>query len=120
MKKTFLSLLGDYFETYLSSVRKASSNTISAYDYAFALFFEFLYEEKNLSHTKISYKHLTQALFDDFIFWMNTNRNYAASSIRQRMTAITSFLKYASARNMNVLKAYSAVLDAELPKVPQE
>ena len=103
-EKIFLSQLGDYFDIYLPRVRRASSNTIVAYGYSFSLFFEFLYEEKGIAHSSVTYKLLTPALFDEFILWMTNARKYSATSVRQRMTALTSFLKYASQRKWMPLK----------------
>ncbi len=119
-EKIFLKQLGDYFDVYLPNVRRASSNTIAAYGYAFSIFFEFLYEEKGIPHSSITYKLLTPALFDEFILWMTNDRKYSATSVRQRMTAISSFLKYASQRKMAALKPYTSVLATERPTAPQE
>ena len=119
-KNIFLTQLGDYFDVYLPNVRRASPNTIAAYGYSFSVFFEFLYEMKDIQHTSVSYKLLTPALFDGFILWMTNTRKYSATSVRQRMTAISSFLKYASQREMSALKPYTSVMDAERPNAPQE
>ncbi len=119
-EKIFLNQLGDYFDVYLPNVRRASSNTIAAYSYSFSIFFEFLYEEKGIPHSSVTYKLLTPALFDEFILWMTNARKYSATSVRQRMTALTSFLKYVSQRKMDALRAYTSVMAAERPTAPQE
>lgn len=119
-EKIFLKQLGDYFDVYLPNVRRASSNTIAAYGYSFSIFFEFLYEVKGIPHSSATYKLLTPALFDEFILWMTNARKYSATSVRQRMTAISSFLKYASQRKMAALKPYTSVLAVERPTAPQE
>ena len=119
-KNIFLTQLGDYFDVYLPNIRRASPNTIAAYGYSFSIFFEFLYEVMDVQHTSVTYKHLTPALFDEFILWMTNIKNYSATSVRQRMTAISSFLKYASQREMSALKPYTSVMDAKRPNAPQE
>ena len=119
-QKIFLSQLGDYFDVYLPDVRRASSNTIAAYGYSFSLFFEFLYEAKGIQHSAVTYKLLTPAFFDEFILWMTNIRKYSATSVRQRITAISSFLKYASQRELSALKPYTSVMDSERPNAPQE
>lgn len=118
-QKIFLSQLGDYFDVYLPDVRRASSNTISAYGYSFSVFFDFLYETRGIPHSAITYKLLTPALFDEFILWMTNTRKYSATSVRQRMAAMSSFLKYASQREMSALKPYSLVIAIELPSASQ-
>lgn len=119
-KKIFLSQLGDYFDVYLPDVRRASDNTISAYGYSFSLFFEFLYEVKGIQHSSVTYKILTPALFDEFVLWMTNTRNYSATSVRQRLTAISSFLKYASQREITALKPYTSISDLARPKGTQK
>lgn len=117
---TFLSQLGNYFEVYLPDVRKASPNTISSYGDSFAILFEFFNEEKNISHTKVTFKMFTPALTDEFMLWMTNTRHYSASSVRNRMTALSSFLKYASQRNMTAVKPYTSIIAAERPSGPQD
>lgn len=113
--KTFLLQLGDYFDVYLPDVRRASKNTIAAYADSFAVFFQFLYEGKGMRHTSVSYKDLTPALFDEFILWMKNEKQYSPTSVRQRMTALSSFLKYASRRDAMAIKPYTNLSGTERP-----
>ncbi len=115
----FLRQLGEYFNTFLPDIRRVSRNTISSYADSFAIFFQFLYETKGLQHTLVTYKHLTPALFDEFSLWMLNSRKYSGSSIRQRMTALSSFLKYASRRDMTAVSAYTSAASAERPDAVQ-
>ena len=116
-KNPFASQLGEYFDTFLPEIQHSSENTISAYADAFAVFFQFLSEKHSLPHYRVTYKQLSIALFDDFIIWMKNDRGYGNSSVRQRMSAITAFLKYASKREMTALTAYSSVKSTDIPKV---
>lgn len=118
MKDTlFNRQLGEYFETFLPEIRASSEHTIISYSDSFAIFFQFLKEKKNLSHHSVTYKNLTPALFDEYMSWMKNELNYSASSIRQRISAISAFLKYASRREMRALNACSAVIGTEAPNV---
>ena len=114
-KNLFIHQLGEYFEIFLPDIRKASKNTISAYADSFTIFFMFLQDEKKLPHHLVTYKHLTAALFDDYLIWLRNERLYSDASVLQRMSAIVTFLKYASRREMSALSAYSAASSAELP-----
>jgi len=115
-KNLFIYQLGEYFETFLPDIRKASKNTISAYADSFTIFFLFLQDEKGLPHHLITYKHLTAALFDEYLLWLRNERKYSDSSILNRMSAVTAFLKYASRREMSALHAYSIAASVELPR----
>ena len=112
----FIRQLGEYFDTFLPDVHHSSKNTISAYADAFAIFFQFLNDKMALPHHLVTYKHFTIAVFDEFLLWMKNERGYSVSSIRQRISAIVSFLKYASRREMGALNAYSAAKGIEVPK----
>lgn len=121
MKQTlFMRQLSTYFEIFLPENQKRSKNTIAAYSDSFTLLFRFLDEKKNIPHYLVDYKHFTPQLFDEFILWLEKDRNYSASSKRQRMSAITSFLKYASRREMAALKACNTALAIGLPHVPRK
>ena len=117
----FIRQLGEYFDTFLPEIHNSSKNTISAYADAFAIFFQFLNDKMKLPHYLVTYKHFTVTMFDEFILWMKNERRYSASSTRQRISAIVSFLKYASRREMSALNAYSAAKGTDVPKlIPTE
>ena len=115
----FMRQLGAYFETYLPETRGNSSNTISSYADAFALLFQFFDEQKGIPHHLINYKHFTASLFDDYLLWLGQERQYSEASKKQRISAISSFLKYASRREMAALTAYSNATNVDTPRVPQ-
>lgn len=114
--KDFSRQLGEYFEVFLPDIKRAKPNTISSYADSFAIFFEFVYEQKKKAHTAPAYKDFTPQLFDEYLLWLKNSKGYADSSIHPRFSALVSFLKYASRRNMAALHAYSAVVGAEIPK----
>jgi integrase/recombinase XerD len=114
-KNLFIHQLGEYFETFLPDIHKASKNTISAYADSFAIFFQFLQEKKGLPHYLVTYKHFTAALLDEYLLWLRNERCYSNASVLNRMSAVTTFLKYASRREMSALHAYSAAISMELP-----
>ena len=119
MKNTlFMKQLSAYFNTYLPENKKCSKNTIAAYTDGFSLFFEFMYEKKSRLHYQIDYSEFTPQLFDEYILWMKNVKKYSPSTQKQRMAAITSFLKYASRREMSAISALNGVASAETPKIP--
>lgn len=111
----FLQQLGEFFDTFLPNIRLASKRTVSSYADSFAIFFQFLYEAKGIQHNLVTYKQLNVVLFEEFMLWMKNVRNYSPSSMRQRITAIASFLKYASHREMMAVSAYTGVVAAKRP-----
>ena len=106
-----------YFDTHLLEVRHCSPNTSASYADAFALLFDFFQEKRGLPHYKVQYKDFTPALLEDFILWLTRERNYSAASVKARLSALNSFMKYASRREMAALPAYTVVAGTEKPKI---
>jgi len=119
MKQTlFMRQLDTYFESYLPEVKMCSKNTSSAYGDAFTLLFCFFEQEKGIPHYLIDYKHLSVDVFDDFVIWLGKERNCGAASKKHRMSAISSFLKYASKREIPALRALNNIVSIDKPSVP--
>jgi len=116
-KNLFICQLGEYFEKFLPEIHGSSKNTIASYADSFAIFFQFMHEKKGIPHHLLTYKHFTSAMFDQYMLWMTNARNYSSASIRHRMSAVVSFLKYASRREMSALNAYSVATGTKLPSV---
>lgn len=119
MKQTlFLKQLAAYFDTYLPKNKGCSHNTTASYADGFILFFRFFREKKGKPHYLIEYADLTPQVFDEFVLWMQNEQGYSAASQKQRMSALTSFLKYASRREMSALSALNGVSGTRTPSVP--
>ena len=119
MKQTlFLKQLAVYFDTYLLQNRNCSKNTVASYADAFVLFFQFFQEKKGKAHYLIDYKDLTPQTFDEYVLWLQSERGYSAASQKQRMSALKSFLKYASRREVSALSALNGASGTQTPKVP--
>jgi len=120
MKQTlFIKQLAEYFDVYLPSNKKCSKNTIAAYADGFVALFQFFQEEKDKGHYRIGYADMTAQTIDEFVLWMQNKKNYSAASQKQRISALSSFLKYASRREMNALGAYNATAQTQTPKIPR-
>ena len=73
-KITFISLLEDYFETYLPYSRGLSTNTISSYKQSFLLLFQFMIEIKGVPASNIKFSDLTYEILLEFFSWLETDR----------------------------------------------
>lgn len=120
MKQTlFMKQLASYFDVFLPQNKNCSQNTVTAYAYGFASFFEFMSQKMGVAHYKIDYDILTPKLFDDYVLWMQKEKQHSAATQRQRMAALTSFLKYASRREMSAIAAFNAVAGSSTPKIKE-
>lgn len=111
--------LAEYFETFLPEVRHCSPNTISAYADSFAVLFRFFDEFMGKAHYRIRYSDLTPQMFDEYILWLKNELHYSPASQKQRISAVTAFLKYASRREVSAITALNAAASAQTPKVPE-
>ncbi len=123
MKKgspSLLRLLADYFESYLPTVKGASGNPITSYQYAFALLFEFMESEKGLTADKVSFDDLCGDSILEFLQWLEETRACGIKTRNQRRAAITSFAKYAARRfSGETLSFYSDIARIPQKRVPK-
>jgi len=116
MKDTLFSRqLADYLNIHLPEVRHCSKNTVKSYADAFAALYDYFDEKQRIPHYKIQYKNFTPQMLEAYILWLMRARNYSAASVKVRLSALTSFLKYASRRELSALSAFTAVMSAEKP-----
>jgi site-specific recombinase XerD len=110
-----LASLSEYFISYLPDVKGFSSNTITSYQYAFQLLFDFLYEEKGLLPEKTTFSSLSSEIILEFLTWLEIKRGCSPTTRNLRRAAISSFAKYALKNNFSdALQFYSNV--TEIPK----
>ena len=109
MKKliTPLQMLPDFFDVYLPQVKGLSENTVTSYKYAFQLLFEYLYDFKKLRPSKVTFSELERGTIDDYLSWLETERNCSATTRNQRKAAIATFAKYALKKNFAVAMNFS-------------
>jgi len=118
MKATLFSRqLADYFNAHLPEVRHCSKDTVKSYANAFAALYDYFDEQQKIPHYKIQYKDFTPKILEDYTLWLIKERHYSAASVKARLSALNSFMKYASRREMAALPAFTAVAGTEKPKV---
>lgn len=121
MKDTLFSRqLADYLGVHLPEVRNVSKNTIKSYADAFATLYDYFDEKRNIPHYKIQYKDFTPKALEDYTLWLVRERHYSAASVKARLSALNSFLKYASRRELTALPAFTSVVGTEKPKISQK
>jgi len=95
MKTTdFSKYLSDFLSVYLPRSRNLSRNTISSYCDAFTLLLQFYRDIKKLRVDRLSINDLNCSLVNDFLDWLETERNSSISTRNQRLAAICSFARY--------------------------
>lgn len=109
-KITFLSVLEDYFETYLPYSRGLSNNTISSYKQSFLLLFQFMLEIKYVQASDIKFSDLTYETLLEFFSWLETDRQCKATTRNQRLSALSVFSEYAQNRDFDAASVFRGAI----------
>lgn len=117
---SLLASLSEYFGSYLPDVRGLSGNSITSYQYAFQLLFDFFYEKKGLVPEKVTFKSLSVENLLSYLTWLESERGCSPTTRNLRRTAISSFAKFAIKDNFNdALQFYSAVKNIPKKNTPK-
>ncbi|MBQ5447075.1 MAG: tyrosine-type recombinase/integrase [Lachnospiraceae bacterium] len=116
-KITFISILENYFETYLPYSRGLSNNTINSYKQSFLLLFRFMLEVKDVAANDIKFSDLNYETLLEFFNWIEVNRSCKAATRNQRLSALSAFSEYAQNRDFDAASVFrSAVVKIPLKK----
>lgn len=120
-KITFMSLLEDYFETYLPYSRGLSSNTINSYKQSFLLLMRFMLEIKDVAASDISFSDLTYETLLEFFNWLETDRKCKPATRNQRLSALSAFSEYAQNRDFDAASVFrGAIIKIPVKKSTQK
>lgn len=106
----FYQKVRDFLNVYLPNQRGASPNTVKAYKEALNAFIDYI-ASLGKPLKQISFDCISRKTVEDFLDWLENDRDYSVSSRNQRLAAIKSFLKYSSERD-KTLMALNLELDA--------
>ena len=115
-ESVFLRLLEHFLETYMPDAKGLSKNTVISYKAAFRLLIQFFYEKKRISATDITFEMLTAELINEFLDWIETDRNCSVSTRNQRLAALYAFSEYAQNRDFDAATSFRM----EIIKIPMK
>ena len=115
----FAMLVSKYLADYLPVQKNLSSNTILSYRNTFVLLLTFMQQVKAIPPEKMEIGNLDSRCIQDFLLWIETERNCSISTRNQRLAAIHSFMKYAMFVRPEMLYVCQQVLGVSYKKVPQ-
>ena len=121
-KINFMSLLEDYFETYLPYSRGLSPNTINSYKHSFLLLMRFMLEIKGIVANNIKFSDLTYETLLEFFNWLETDRLCKPATRNQRLSALSAFSEYAQNRDFDAASVFrSAIIKIPVKKsIPKQ
>lgn len=85
----FITLLAEFFDSYLPDTKGVSENTIRSYKAALRLFFTFLEGEKGIHPEKVTFSILDSGMIDEFLSWLENTRGCSKQTRNQRLAALS-------------------------------
>lgn len=97
MKKNniFFETLRGYLTVFLPKQKCCSENTIKSYREVLNFLIDYLQNEKKIKLQQISFEIFDEIFTLEFLDWLQTARNYSASTRNQRLMVLRSFFRYA-------------------------
>jgi site-specific recombinase XerD len=111
--------LSGFLTTYLAGLRDLSKNTIQSYRDTFTLLLRFFSEAKKIMPDKISIETVTKESTEDFLSWLEIERNCSVSTRNQRLAAIHSFFRYLQFEKPECMHHCQRILSIPLKKTPK-
>ncbi len=114
MKTTdFAELLSSYLTMYLPGQKGLSRNTIMSYSDTFKLLIVFAEEKMNIPIDKLTLSKFNYSFIEQFLDWLEQERNNGISTRNQRLTAIKSFVKYVRKKKPEFIFNSQQILDID-------
>lgn len=107
---SFPTLVQDFFQRRLVAERGVSAHTVASYRDAFALFLRYVEQRTGRTATALTLPDLSAPLVLAFLDDLETERGNSPRTRNLRLTAIRSFMRYASVRDPTSLPLAQRVL----------
>jgi integrase/recombinase XerD len=115
----FFSMTLEFLETYMPRQLGRSPETIKSYRDSLTVFRRYLYNEKKIPIGKFRFEDCTSKLIQDFIIYIKEFGN-SPGTCNQRLTAIKTYLWFASDRNIALQSTALAISKIPQCKVPKK
>ncbi|MCY4615639.1 MAG: site-specific integrase, partial [Chloroflexi bacterium] len=110
VERAFPALLQDFFLRRLVAQRGASAHTIASYRDTFTLFLGYAAGRTGRTPSALTLSDLDAPMVLGFLDHLETERGNSARTRNLRLTAIRSFMRYASLREPSLLPVAQRVL----------
>ncbi|TGE37091.1 hypothetical protein E4K67_18065 [Desulfosporosinus fructosivorans] len=110
----------DYVRHYLTDIRKASGNTISAYRTALNHYIGYLEKQKQYNRKDITFKEFNRRNVKEYMNWMLNDQLLAPKTCNLRLTAVHSLMEYASQESFELTAYYLEVCSVKAVKTPRK
>lgn len=120
MKTTdFSEYISEYLKDFLLNEKGLSENTIRSYRDSFFLLLTFLEEKKKHSIHRLYVKDITKKKVIEFLDWLQFERKCSVTTRNLRLSAIQSFFKFLSLKELSHLKEIQKIISIKKKKSNQ-
>ena len=121
MKPTdFAYCLSGFLTTYLVGQRNLSKNTVQSYRDTFSILLSFFSDSKGIAPERITIGAVGKESVEDFLSWLEYERNCSLSTRNQRLAAIHSFFRYLQSEKPEHIHHCQRILSIPLKKTPKK
>ena len=120
MKTTdFAEQLAAFLTMYLPGQRGLSSNTIFSYRDTFKFVLQFAEQKRGLRPDKMKLSDFNSEFIEEFLNWLESDRNCSRSTRNQRLAAIRSFARYVQGKRPEYLFESQKIMGLRSKKRPE-
>jgi len=120
MKPTnFAYHLTEYFAKYLPRQLGASTNTVKSYRDTFTMLLRYLKSSMDIATEKLTIESFNKNMIDEFLIWLEEDRNSSISTRNQRLSAIQSFFRYLQIESPEHIFVCQQILSIRIKRQPK-
>jgi site-specific recombinase XerD len=121
MKPTdFAYYLSSFLTSYLAGQRNLSSNSIQSYRDTFSLLLRYFSESKGIAPEKISVSTVCKESIEEFLLWIETERECSISTRNQRLAAIHAFFRYLQCEKPEHMLHCQRIISIPMKRAPKK
>jgi site-specific recombinase XerD len=114
--KTLSYFIREFLVTYLGTRRNCSINTIQSYRDTIQLFINYNITEKNVNPSKLNFDILNIENVNEFLDYLEKNRNSTINTRNQRLACIKSLCNYILTYETTNLETFQKILNIKSKK----
>ena len=111
----FLVVLEKFFTVYLPKTKGLSDNTIRSYRYAFRLLLTYVYTERGIEPSRVSFSDLEGDVIEEWLTWLEESRGCSARTRNQRRAAMVTFARFAIKEDFDHALSFSVCVE-QIPR----
>lgn len=102
----FLKRLEHFINVYMPDSKGLSQNTVISYKAAFRVLIQFFYDKKGVAASDITFEMLNVEVLNEFLDWLEKERDCSPLTRNQRLAALYSFSEYAQNRDFEAASCF--------------